>query len=517
MYKFSLDNYTYDKTGNLQKDAKEGITGITWTVYGKLESLVKAAGDTLRYSYDASGNRLSKRSSSTGVTTVYVRDAGGNVLSVYEKPSTTPLEQRELHLYGSSRLGIQGALTNAPIPVSLGGFSGKMHTFTRGEKFFELTNHLGSVLVTVSDKKIQVEDNGLVGSYEPELKSVVDYAPFGMQLVGRKWQAGDYRYGFNGKENDNEVKGEGNQQDYGMRIYDTRLGRFLSVDPISKSYPSLTPYQFASNSPIKCVDVDGLEGDPVRGTIDWVHEQWEGLTSAKRWTEAAENVNSTVNPIYIGSNYIWKIATNKDLMGRPNDHRGRLGAAQDMIAEGIGYLTLGKLLKGLGGYGTNAFEAEMNAANSASRLSSKSPPPPTKPALQMTNEQKQELIAFVKQEASSGSKLTNLQSKFDNLAKDKLLPKYLKDDPNLRAGYTGSFKTGKVGNPNKPTYGQDVNLDKFDIDYWIESDILYKKYGPNLRADPEFRKILGETPGFEGLKANKEGFSIKFKPSSGNK
>jgi len=42
---------------------------------------------------------------------------------------------------------------------------------------------------------------------------------------------------------------------------------------------------------------------------------------------------------------------------------------------------------------------------------------------------------------------------------------------------------------------------------------LYEKYGSNLRADPEFRKILSETPGFEGVKPNKEGFSIKFKPS----
>jgi len=47
---------------------------------------------------------------------------------------------------------------------------------------------------------------------------------------------GYYRYGFNGKENDNEVKGSGNQQDYGMRIYDPRLGRFLSVDPLYREY-----------------------------------------------------------------------------------------------------------------------------------------------------------------------------------------------------------------------------------------------------------------------------------------
>lgn len=82
---------------------------------------------------------------------------------------------------------------------------------------------------------------------------------------GRKYSASDsYRYGFNGKENDNEVKGEGNQQDYGMRIYDPRVGRFLSVDPLSAEYPELTPYQFGSNRPIDGIDLDGLEWSNAR-------------------------------------------------------------------------------------------------------------------------------------------------------------------------------------------------------------------------------------------------------------
>ena len=83
-----------------------------------------------------------------------------------------------------------------------------------------------------------------------------------MQAVLKCWKnqgAGAYRYGFNGKENDNDVKGEGNQQDYGKRIYDPRLGRFLSVDPLMKSYPWYTPYQFAGNKPIWAVDLDGAE------------------------------------------------------------------------------------------------------------------------------------------------------------------------------------------------------------------------------------------------------------------
>ncbi|WP_199193366.1 hypothetical protein [Blastopirellula marina] len=112
--------------------------------------------------------------------------------------------------------------------------------------------------------------------------------------------------------------------------------------------------------------------------------------------------------------------------------------------------------------------------------------------------------------------LSELQGTFDELAEAHLIPKYQKLDPNLKWGYTGSFKTGKVGNPSKPTFGDPIDLSKFDVDFWIESDILYKKFGSNLRADVEFRKLLSETPGFEGLKPNKQGFSIKFKPSSSN-
>ena len=70
---------------------------------------------------------------------------------------------------------------------------------------------------------------------------------------------GVYRYGFNGKEKDPEVSGSGNSYDYGFRIYNPRLGRFLSVDPLFKSYPWYTPYQFAGNLPIWAIDLDGLE------------------------------------------------------------------------------------------------------------------------------------------------------------------------------------------------------------------------------------------------------------------
>jgi RHS repeat-associated protein len=128
-----------------------------------------------------------------------------------------------------------------------------------------------------------------------------------MLMPGRQYTAGNsYRYGFNGKENDNEVKGEGAQQDYGMRIYDPRLGRFQSVDPITDEYPELTPYQFASNTPIQASDLDGLEADFSKGKMQkqeygnnpltWFGTFWNN-TTASAWNTVVESTETSVNTL----------------------------------------------------------------------------------------------------------------------------------------------------------------------------------------------------------------------------
>ena len=76
-----------------------------------------------------------------------------------------------------------------------------------------------------------------------------------MTMPGRGFQAGKYRYGFNGKEKDNST-GEGNL-DFGARVYDARIGRWLSVDPLQVSYPSISPFSFSLNSPLMFFDVAG--------------------------------------------------------------------------------------------------------------------------------------------------------------------------------------------------------------------------------------------------------------------
>lgn len=139
-----------------------------------------------------------------------------------------------------------------------------------------------------------------------------------MIMPGRKYTTpnSNYHYGFNGKENDNEVKGEDNQQDYGFRIHDPRSGRFLSVDPLRAKYPELTPYQFASNTPIRAIDLDGLE------MIDVNMEQRRGNRAA-----LGENITP---------------AQQSHLMGIYNDAQNKMGAVGTVIAVDV-YLTRGWL------------------------------------------------------------------------------------------------------------------------------------------------------------------------------
>jgi|GEM_PF-2849777 RHS repeat-associated protein len=86
-----------------------------------------------------------------------------------------------------------------------------------------------------------------------------DYYPFGMLMPERIFNDTAFRFGFNNKEKDDEIEGPGNVINYGMRISDSRLGRFLSVDPLTKGYPWYTPYQFSGDKPIKSIDLDGAE------------------------------------------------------------------------------------------------------------------------------------------------------------------------------------------------------------------------------------------------------------------
>lgn len=144
-------------------------------------------------------------------------------------------------------------------------------------------------IVVDSNQLNHVDDgSGGIGYYRAEVVIVGDYYPFGMGIVGRSYSLKDYLFGFNGKENDNEIEGKGNWQDYEMRMYDPRVGRFASVDPLTKDYPWYCPYQFAGNKPVGAIDIDGLEewtmnnGDCTNGPFSIGYAIANGFSNSDR-------------------------------------------------------------------------------------------------------------------------------------------------------------------------------------------------------------------------------------------
>ncbi|AUS04917.1 hypothetical protein [Pseudotamlana carrageenivorans] len=90
---------------------------------------------------------------------------------------------------------------------------------------------------------------------------------FGMPMPGRNANSGDYRYGFQNQESDDEVLGSKNLIDYKFRKYDARIVRMWSPDPLAKSFPWNSPYAFSENRPIDAIELEGAEKYDYRMTM----------------------------------------------------------------------------------------------------------------------------------------------------------------------------------------------------------------------------------------------------------
>jgi hypothetical protein len=78
-------------------------------------------------------------------------------------------------------------------------------------------------------------------------------------LPGRSGSSNSYRYGFQGQEKDDELKGSGNSLNYTFRLHDPRVGRFFALDTLAPKYPFYSPCQFSGNLVIDMVELEGLE------------------------------------------------------------------------------------------------------------------------------------------------------------------------------------------------------------------------------------------------------------------
>ncbi len=153
-----------------------------------------------------------------------------------------------------------------------------------------------------------------------------------MLLPNRHGSSNEYRYGYQGSEKDDEIKGEGNSYDFGDRMLDPRIGRWFSTDMKSKEFQS--NYNFAMNNPTIFVDPDGKDdyyfdtatkavyiiknGEPNRYfSIDYVFEPIteSGVVYTGKQVITPRSINSSFIRRIGGTSvyrYALKHATNKE-------------------------------------------------------------------------------------------------------------------------------------------------------------------------------------------------------------
>jgi len=214
-------SYIYNALGQLATETpgSGGARYIKYDVTGKVVGIYADAAFTqpkATFTYNERGQRIVKKDHVNNLTTYYVPDAGGQILAIYSQTGTGTISQSEIPVYASNRIGL----------------------FRRaaGVYDYEIADHLGTVRVVIDQNR--------------NIKQYGDYYPFGYEL--RRGGSVDYRYGYQGQYSEKDP--ESGWYAYELRMYDSRIGRWLTMDPYNEF---ASPYVAMGNNLVNNVDIDG--------------------------------------------------------------------------------------------------------------------------------------------------------------------------------------------------------------------------------------------------------------------
>ncbi len=214
-------NYIYNSIGQLTENIGEAVK-YTYNASGLITEVKKNNVTLVKFFYNDKGHRVKKEIYNSGGSLTrsdyYVRDAAGSVMAIYEDATL-----KEQPIYGASRIGIYKRADNSSM--------------------YQLTDHLGNVRAVVNKN-----GSGLLA-----MLAYTDYYPFGMPMPNRNVE-GNYRYKYQGQEKDPETGKEA----FELRLWDGRIGRWLSPDPAHEFH---SPYLGIGNDPINFID---KRGDTIR-------------------------------------------------------------------------------------------------------------------------------------------------------------------------------------------------------------------------------------------------------------
>jgi len=226
-------SYTYDALGQLTiEDTQDPAQKkyIRYDVTGKVTAVARDAAFTemvVEYVYDELGQRIMKKTYNSShhliQNTYYVGDV------IYTQPVVND---------------IPGIAVVQEYGIDGGG--GRIGIYYRqsGIYAYQLTDHLGNVRAVVAKNS---------GTLEVRLYN--DYYPFGTTITPGTTGTNDYRYGYQGQYAEKDPETDWNA--FELRMYDSRIARWLTIDPADEYW---SPYAAMGNNPLSITDPTGGEG-----------------------------------------------------------------------------------------------------------------------------------------------------------------------------------------------------------------------------------------------------------------
>lgn len=178
--------------------------------YLNLPATVSLPSLNLSYLYDASGRKLRKSNSVSGVVDY--------IDGIHYKPD--------------------GSIDFVQTEVGLALRNGTDYSYE-----YTLSDHLGNARYSFDIY------GGTVRRVQQQ-----DYYPFGKMNSGQYVFGEKNKYLYNGKELQEEL----GQLDYGARFYDPVIGRWNVPDPLAEKFYSVNPYNYTDNNPVNNIDPKGV-------------------------------------------------------------------------------------------------------------------------------------------------------------------------------------------------------------------------------------------------------------------
>jgi RHS repeat-associated protein len=236
-------SYSYDANGNLITDSGKGITGIDYNYLNLPKAIHKSSGD-VTYIYSASGQKLRASFPASAGSPAKVYDYIGGLVYTNNKLEFIPTAEGRI---------LPPGLASTTVAIGSSQTVVASNQFYRYE--YHLKDHLGNLRAACrcGERAVATTPSD---SYAPQVVQEQHYDPFGLDLPDLGVQPGvtASRFKYNGKE---EQAGLG-WLDYGARLYDPAVPRWLQVDPLTDEQEAWSPYHFTYDNPINYVDLLGL-------------------------------------------------------------------------------------------------------------------------------------------------------------------------------------------------------------------------------------------------------------------